>query len=255
MFNALQQIINRLQADYHYKNDQKGIMKRFIAEGDNWNVHLFNAKDYIMESLPPSAKSIAVLGSGWLLDVPMDSLLKNNIEINLFDISHPQQIRNKYKNNEEVKFITADLTNGLVDIAKKTKSFGGFLNDFERMQCYEGLKDFDFVVSLNLLNQLDILLCDLLKIKFKIDDVSLLDIRKRIQQFHVNSLPKNKSCIITDYEEVNYRNSYEDGSVSSLIYIDLSRLKNTREWHWNFDTLKSYKNDYCTMFNVIAGLL
>ena len=58
----------------------------------------------------------------------------------------------------------------------------------------KSLEEYDLVISLNLLNQLDILLCDYLKEKFKIDnEETLLPIRKIIQQNHLDILPVNKT--------------------------------------------------------------
>ena len=56
--------------------------------------------------LDPSGKknagSIAVLGSGWLLDVPLDHLCSGLEQVYLVDINHPPQIRKKAERLDNV---------------------------------------------------------------------------------------------------------------------------------------------------------
>lgn len=69
--------------------DQNGIIRRFKREKQNWDDHMTQSKSFILksaknkENLPDnlSAKqadkagvTCAVLGSGWLLDLPLDEL-------------------------------------------------------------------------------------------------------------------------------------------------------------------------------------
>lgn len=253
--HAFRQIISKIKSFQHYNTDQKGIIKRFFDEGDNWNLHLKNTKEYILKSFPNNNKSIAILGSGWLLDVPVDDVLKRTEKLILIDISHPKQILNRYKDNKQIIFIKADLTNNMIVGVQKSKTFIDFLKLAEKLKPIDYLNKYSFVVSLNLLNQLDILLCDLLKKKFKVADVDLLPIRAKIQTLHLQSLPVQKSCIITDYCEVSYNNNLKDSFEKSLIHTDLSCIKDRQEWIWTFDTKKTYKPKAKTNFKVLAGIL
>ncbi len=250
-----QQIVNNIAAFKHYRNDQYGIIQRYLNEGTNWHEHLENTKNYILNSLPNKhLKSIAILGSGWLLDVPVDAILKKTDKLILFDICHPKQILNKYKNNKQIVFIKTDLTNNLIKYAKKSKSFNEFLQIFETTKPIDFLNNYSYVVSLNLLNQLDILLCDYLKKKFIVKDEELIGIRKKIQALHLKSLPLTKSCLITDYLEINYTNTINDNNkkTKNLIYADFNNTSNKQEWLWIFDTRKTYLHKLNTTFKVLA---
>ncbi len=250
-----QQIVSNITAFKRYRNDQYGIIQRFLNEGTNWNEHLKNTKQYILGSLPNKhIKSIAILGSGWLLDVPVEDILKKTDKLVLFDIYHPKQILNKYKNNPQIEFIKTDLTNNLINVAKKSKSLTGFLQLFKTTKPISFLNEYDYVVSLNLLNQLDILFCDLLKRKFSIEDKELIGVREKIQTLHIKSLPLAKSCLITDYQEINYVGTINDSNKKpkNLIYADLSNFKNRKEWLWVFDTRKTYRHKINTTFKVLA---
>jgi len=250
------QIINKIAALKYYQTDQKGIINRYFNENENWNNHLQNSKDYILNCLPDqNLDNLAVLGSGWLLDVPIDELLKRTKKLTLIDIHHPKEIINKYKHNQQITFCTVDLTNGLVEAAKSSKTFTDFLKFQKTAKPLINFDNYSFVISLNLLNQLDILLCDLLMKRFNIKEDELLDIRKSIQTNHLKSLQKGKSCVITDYEEINYINSIADGVTKSLIFADLSNLKIEKDWLWTFDTHKTYKKKNYTTFKVFGGVI
>ena len=150
-----QQILSKIAAFNYYRNDQSGIIKRYLIEGENWNEHLKNTKNYILKSLPnKNIESVAILGSGWLLDVPVEAILKKTNKLVLFDIYHPKQVVNKYKNNSSIVFIKTDLTNNLIEYAGQSKCLNDFIELLENNKPLDFLNDYSFVVSINLLNQL-----------------------------------------------------------------------------------------------------
>ncbi len=54
-----------------YISDQKGILNRYLAEGNNWEAHLEKTRGFITGCLEKNKpETVAVLGSGWLLDIP-----------------------------------------------------------------------------------------------------------------------------------------------------------------------------------------
>jgi len=56
--------------------DQEGIMNRYLRESSQWKEHLEHTRKFIRESFAQTeAETVAVLGSGWLLDVPLDHLV------------------------------------------------------------------------------------------------------------------------------------------------------------------------------------
>ncbi len=256
MFRTFQQIIVNKKALSFYYSDQNGIMRRYLAEGINWNSHLTNVQNYITTCVKKyKPKSVAVLGSGWLLDVPMQVLAAETERLALFDIKHPRQVVNRFRKMEHVDFVQMDLTNNLIELVKKAKNFNDFLNELDRTKPLEIFKPFDLVISVNLLNQLDILLCDLIERKFSVSQDILQPVREKIQQLHMESLPGGKSCVITDFEEMNYINTFDTAKISKLVFVPLNRLEETREWLWVFDTHKTYRKKYKTTFKVIAGIL
>jgi len=241
-----------------YFSDQKGIIRRYINEEGAWDNHLSNTKKYITDCLKKkNLKSIAVLGSGWLLDVPLEFLVNNFKRILLFDINHPQQIKHKVKKFENIELKYADISGGavaavynLVKFYKKER----IKKDIKEIEFpgFKAGKHTDYLVSLNILNQLDILLIDYLK-KYNIYNENELNyLRSMIQKSHIDSLIPGRSCLITDYKEKIYNTDGALASEKNLIYTELPKGKNKKTWEWNFDSSGSYYHDKKVVFNVVA---
>jgi len=96
-----------------FLRDQEGIMNRYLREKGNWDPHLNHSKEFILRCFRDDRiQTVAVLGSGWLLDVPLDEMAKRFSTIYLVDIRHPPQIRKKVEPMSRVRLIEADLTGG-----------------------------------------------------------------------------------------------------------------------------------------------
>ncbi|MBI5218416.1 MAG: hypothetical protein HY958_05750 [Bacteroidia bacterium] len=248
---------NKILKELGYYDDQKGIIKRYYNEAGGWNRHLENTKKYILKSAESKAKnSIAILGSGWLLDVPIKELSGIFGAVYLFDIIHPREIKQKIKKYHNVKLIECDISGGAIDGAyrviheyKKNKTVlplpGIALNGFQYNM------DFDMVVSLNILNQLDIIVSDYLK-KFNVySNSDISDFKKRIQSKHIETLPEGKTCLITDFEEKIYCDAVFENK-NPLIFATLPKGESVEYWEWEFDMTGNYYKGKKTIFNVIA---
>jgi len=250
---VFKQILNSFIAKRLYRSDQFGIMKRYLAEKNNWDSHLASSKKFILENLPQKQlEKIAILGSGWLLDVPINSLLEKTEKLFLFDISHPQQIKNKYEGNSKVEFVKLDLTNNLINLLNSSNSYTDFYDKSLKVEPLNIFYDYDFVISLNLLNQLDIILCDLIQKRFNLKDDSLELLRRIIQTNHIKSLPQGKAVLIVDYEEINFKTTKHEKKIKKLLYCNLPDAKVSKEWIWNFDTKQNYHRHCLTNFKVRA---
>ncbi len=199
-------------------------------------------------------KTVRVLGSGWLLDVPLKELSERCERITLCDIIHPRQIVSKYAGSGTITFETVDLTGGLADKVyyQRKREF-----DFDRfMEEVRGIRPWvypeDLIVSANLLSQLSVFLADYLADKVKIGGDGLIEFTRVVQQHHLDSLPVGRSVLVADYEE-EYRD--EDGNligVKPTVHVDLPRQNVTGEWDWVFDTKMFYRDDCETILKVVA---
>jgi hypothetical protein len=238
--------------------DQAGIIDRYIREKENWDLHLSNTKNYIIGCLSKKKiNSVSILGSGWLLDLPIEFLAGNIHKIYLYDIYHPRQVMHKLKNYNCFEFITLDITGGLITdtygavkhYKKKKKKIP--LNDLNYQNFQPVIKS-DYYISLAILNQLDILLTEYLEPFHIYSNDELNFFRSKIQESHISFLPVGKSCLITDHEELVHNMKNELIDTKSLLYTTLPGGKNKQTWQWIFDTTGSYNIGYKTTFNVIA---
>jgi hypothetical protein len=238
--------------------DQDGILRRYINEGYNWSEHLANTKQAIIDFIIKNkAKSVSILGSGWMLDIPVQYLAEKIEKILFYDIRHPRGIINKYERNKNFKFITADLSGGFVDIIYRFCQRKGSVEMSEleaELSCVELTLplDTECYVSVNLLNQLDILLIDYLKKFVDMTDENILRIRGIIQQAHLNFLSRHKSCLITDYEEIHLNDDNEIIDYSPLIFTPLPEGMVKKTWIWQFDANKTYHTEHKTFMRVTA---
>lgn len=239
-----------------YFDDQEGIVRRFINEVGNWNEHLKNSKDFIENFvLATQAKKIAVLGSGWMLDIPLEFLSENCNHVYLFDIRHPRQIIHRYRHLKNISFISQDITGGIIEtvyeIMNRRKPDFELLNHLEKPG-FTTSEPIDAVISVNILNQLDILLLEYIR-KFDVPEYfSTNTMRKAIQEAHIQSLFNFNSCIISDYEEIIYDKDDNLLHTNSLLFTNLPEGKTKNEWIWKFDTQMSYYQNHKTSFKVMA---
>jgi hypothetical protein len=203
------------------------------------------------------AKSVSLLGSGWLLDIPIRFLEEEISDVFFYDIRHPATIRHKYRQTGNFRFIKADLTGGLIEKVylmcnRKDKLTSDEIEAEFSLPVLELQEESDCYISVNLLNQLDIHLVDYLKSSYNLDEALIRRIREKIQRLHVDFLQKRNSCIITDYEELGLNDKNEVTFSKPLIFTPLPQLAERREWIWNFDTNKTYIAGQKTYFKVMA---
>ncbi len=247
----------RILRKMDFLSDQEGIISRFLNESSNWEPHLRRSREFILDCIhEKNIPVITILGSGWLLDVPIEELQKKCKKILLIDIFHPPQILRKIRDLPSVEATQLDVTGGMIQQAyqlvqefRKT----GKKRNVTDLKSTGFQPDFNpgYVVSLNILNQLDILIVDYLK-RFSIyTGEEIMDLRKMIQQSHLDSLQGGQSCIITDFEERVYEGSRLE-RVSPLVHVPLPEGKRKTTWEWLFDSQKTYYSGKTTRFNVVA---
>ena len=182
---------------------------------------------------------VTVLGSGWLLDLPLAEMLEKTEKIYLVDIVHPPEVIKQAGNLQNVTIVEQDITGGLIEeVWNKTREFSLFikLKSLKLLTIPEVTFDFDpgFVISLNILTQLESQLLDCLKKRSVVGEEEFMFFRKGIQEKHIDFLKKHRSVIITDYAEVVTKRSGEITTIPSLL-AELPRGQFSEEWTWDFD--------------------
>lgn len=238
--------------------DQEGIMNRYLRESSQWKKHLERTRNFIAGSFKDTrAESAAVLGSGWLLDVPLDDLLVRFRHIYLVDIHHPIQIRKKTASLSQVELIEEDLSGGIIEQVWDSASGPGSPltqgpdpGQFNWITPLSRISP-DVLISVNLLNQLDILLCDYLLKKKHFQQEGLAPFRTAIQSFHLEWISGKPGCLVTDIrEEVMDKNGVK--SSKTLLYTRLPEGIRQDRWWWDFDTTGTYHAESRTRMEVQA---
>ncbi|NPA45098.1 MAG: hypothetical protein GXO49_06160, partial [Chlorobi bacterium] len=237
--------------------DREGIITRYLKEKNNWTPHLNNSKKYILNSAKNKKKETAViLGSGWWLDLPYIELSKMFKKLYFVDISHPNQIKHKAKQFTNIELVTADISGTFKSIYElKKKRSSNIINDLNIDVNNFGLPKnikADFVVSLNLINQLSYFPKAFLLKHELISENEVNDIVKKIEDTHIANLPKNKSCIIADFYQYEYdfKDVLKKESIRTL--AELPKNNSRKEWIWDFDLSGNFINNRKVKFNVAA---
>jgi hypothetical protein len=229
-----------------FVRDQEGIMNRYLGESSQWQLHLEKTRSFISSSFTNfEAKSVAVLGSGWLLDVPLDDLRLMFEHVYLVDIHHPPQIRKKIAGMDAVELVEEDLSGGAIEqvwnLLRKNKSGIPATRLMDQISLNPPLSEIqpDAFISVNLLNQLDILLCDHIRRKLPYQQELSASFRTAIQAFHLEWITKKPGCLVTDIAEHRIPLKGEASS-KSLLYTDLPEGIRRESWKWDFDSRGSY---------------
>ncbi len=211
-----------------------------MNQKEGWNSHLAHCRDFIIRAVELYNPShITVLGSGWLLDLPLAEMVEKQIKVSLIDIVHPPDVLKQAADIVNVEVVELDVTGGLInEVWEKTGGQSVFkkrnsLSDIFVPE-YTSSTDPGLVISLNILTQLESRIIEFLRRWSKVSEEELIGFRSEIQRKHVDFLKKHNSLIITDYaEEITNRNG--DTTIIKTLLTDLpvSRLK--EEWIWDFD--------------------
>jgi hypothetical protein len=177
----------RILRSMKYVSDQEGILEKYLEEHEGWQEHLQNSREFIMECVRKhKPQSVVIMGSGWLLDVPLKELAAECKQVYLADIRHPRQVRATVRDYPNCSLICTDLTGGAV-----TRVYS-LVKSYRRTGIKESLKAFSFgkpelpdgetfLISLNIINQLDIMLMNWLNKFIKYPDEEINYFRKKIQ--------------------------------------------------------------------------
>lgn len=239
-----------------YLTDQQGIINRYLRERDGWKEHLQNTREFVLQCLEEAQPScINVLGSGWLLDFPLEEAHSICSNIKLTDIWHPPQVVRKVSGFKGVQLNLEDITGGMIYQTYK------FMHAARKIRGSSSLKNMErlipekepgaYYVSLNILNQLDIILVDYLQKYLRPDETELNDFRSFLQQSHIGLL-QSHGCLVTDIEEIREDFNGSPSGTKNLLYTPLPPSKMRKDWTWNFDTSGFYHPATITRMKVLA---
>lgn len=240
-----------------YYNYQNGLIFRHLNQEGGWDTHLTSCRRYILEALEIYRPvKVTVLGSGWLLELPVAEMLEKTKKIVLVDIVHPPDVIRQAGVFNNIELTEEDVTGGLIEAVWKKTHSHRFLNKLRTIEDiaipeYKPENDPGMVISLNILTQLESLLTDYLKKRSVVNEEEYLSFRRNIQKKHLDFLTKHNSVLITDISEIITDKSGKTNPVPTLL-CDLPAGKQREEWVWNFDLKGSDYYNSRSIMNVLA---
>ena len=250
----------RILSRLGYYNYQHGFIVRHLNQETGWNSHLEKCRSFIIKALEiHKPEKVTVLGSGWLLELPLTEMLEKVSKVCLVDIIHPPEVIQQVSHLPGVELKTEDVSGGLIDeIWRKTSRIPFFKNlkSLNDVSVPEYKPDFDpgMVISLNILTQLEILPLKHLIKKSKANEEELNRLRKEIQNNHICFLKKYKSVLITDVTEIFTDRSGNVSEKQSVITA-LPDGFYKEEWTWDFDLKGSDYYGKRSVFKVAAIII
>lgn len=219
-----------------YLDETLDMRRRARLNRDAWQPHLENTKRFVLASAKKcgNRNKVVVLGSGLLLDIPLDELAGMFHEILLLDVICLPEVRRRIRRYHNVRFIEHDVSSVARDLYL---SSGRSISELPE-PAQAGLPEngnAGLVVSLNILSQLWVV-----PRAFIGKNHPGLDLEKvdewcsRITEAHfafLRSLPCDV-CLIGDYEFVKRDRTGAVISNAPTIY-GLSLPRRDETWTWD----------------------
>lgn len=214
---------------------QLGIARRYYANRAGWDRHCARTRESILSFVTRhQVGELVVLGSGWLLDVPLDELLSQGVSVTLCDIAHPPQVLAQYEGREGVDFLTLDITGGVLDLLNQKRIGESELR--VRLSSLQmdsvPLPYTRAVVSVNLLSQLAYPLQERYSNIYG-------ELAKVVQEQHLSLVKRFKrGLVVSDVMEMHYR--INTGGHCGTVPTVYCATGGGTEWVWEFDSNGSY---------------
>lgn len=266
------------------------IESRYNRCQKNWASHLDASRNFICKNISAAKGKVLVLGSGYLLDCPINQLTHDFAEVILVDLVHMKSVRKHYKDRANIRFIELDLTGSLKHIYdsfehNRANMHGSkelieqFLLDMPSILPDAFLDDgIDLVISLNLTSQLPIMVLEYIEKECRklIKDDYELDtfFSERISTFAQNLIKNHilylvnfaqagaDVLLLTDFERkvlseegqiLERLNSLEGLDLIALLKSKNMSFANKENWTWDLAPYGELEASYAMELDVVAG--
>lgn len=223
-----------------YLYEALGLKCRYKRHSVCWHSHIEKTRQFVLSAVNKGQNrdKVVILGSGLLLDVPLEELSSIFREVVLIDIACLPEVFSRIKKYNNVRFLRFDLTI-IAETLYQNVLHGRQELPYVRPVIPEIDKETGLVISLNILSQLSIVPRKYVLEKFpRIEKEHVETWCRQIVEAHyafLISLPCNV-CLITDYQ---YTKRDRDGRIiaqgSTLYGISLPEPNDS--WTWNIAPL------------------
>ena len=220
---------------------------RYQRRSAAWQPHLDKTKAFVLASVEKcrTRDKVIVLGSGLLLDVPIESLVEKFGEVVLVDVVHLPEVRKRIKQYNNVRLIQGDITNVAEKLFTSIQQGRNEL-PLSTPTIPELDEHTSLVISLNILSQLAAVPQDYVQKKRPEIRQEQLDVWcDQIREAHYQQL-KTLSCdvcLIADHEYV-YKdktgNVIEQGATVGKVVLS----KPDTSWWWEIAPFGEASKEY-----------
>lgn len=242
---------------YGFLYSSISLRHRYHRQKKSWLPHLKNCQDLFLETAKslPQRKSVVVMGSAHLHEIPLHLLMDTFEQVTLVDVIHPLKHHLQAKRYSRLKLVTMDLTNAL-DKLHELNSLED-LNSLAKQLAGEKLFHFeaDLIVSANLMSQLALLPLDAVekKIKRPLELTEKDVICTQFAETHLKNLSACKGTkLIYSDREVIYRDKSNEIMYTGHYPVSFAGYKKLKEWHWMLAPLKEASKDYSIEMKIEA---
>ena len=237
-----------------YVRELSGIGRRGAQCVEAWRPHLDASKRVILGAAKActSRNSVLVVGSGLLLDVPLDALSATFGRVVLADIIQPRAVRRAAASHGNVELLQLDVTG----VAKPVFDYVRRRSRGPLPRCeVDCLLDraFDLVVSVNLLSQLPVIPGAYLRAKLPmLPPLTVADFSSAVIDAHLDWLARFdcRVVLITDSERTEQGG---DGAVQRKDLLKGVRLPPPEEtWTWDIAPRGTVYRDVAVRHRVVA---
>ncbi|MCU0408887.1 MAG: hypothetical protein MUD02_08060 [Bacteroidales bacterium] len=239
---------------------QSRLIYRHAGQEGGWDSHTSNCRSFILDAVGRlSPGTVTVLGSGWLLELPVAEIIESVDRLFLVDIVHPPDLVAQAAAHEKITLVEQDVTGGLIrEVYDKMKGYSVFrkrrdLSDIS-IPSYEPGFEPGLVISLNILTQMEALLVDYIRKRSSVSEDEFIIFRKAIQQNHLGFLSRHSSLLISDTQEV-FTGSGGDTETVKTLLVPLPEGSIKEDWTWDFDLKGSDSYTRKSIMNVTAIVL
>ncbi len=163
------------------------IQARYKRVAEQWRPHLENSRKLILQAASEVSQrnKVVVLGSGLLIDVPLQELAKQFDSVILIDIVHLIRVRSFCRKLDNIVMLEHDIT-GLAEAVLSYRL--GMALPCPSAKLPDIAQDADLIISCNLLSQLAITPSQYLQKHFIIDAEQLANWQQEIIASHLSLL-------------------------------------------------------------------
>ncbi|GMR08513.1 MAG: hypothetical protein BMS9Abin26_1518 [Gammaproteobacteria bacterium] len=229
-----------------YLGEIIGIGGRYSRHQVLWDEHLQHTRGVIRDAVSQCQRhrKAVVLGSGMLLDIPLEFLSDTFEKVVLVDVLHLRGSRRQWHHLNNLEFVCDDISG----VARALHD--AIPTSQEQLPIPQSCADLidhdtDLLISANLLSQLPVVPCDYLQRHAGFDPALLHDWSQTIIHHHLELLANARctTCLVTDI-----RHDYLDRAGKVLHQEDmlcgLQLPQSGHCWQWPLAPFGEQSNDY-----------